>query len=299
MHVAEETGGCIVSAGTTVCWAPSPHGLSDFGGRLRLLFSATSAFSANSVLNDKLRAAPDNSNETPAGIKDNFASSPPHGRAMAPADPAFPVRVKMLHEQDILAWSAQQANLPRRSGRDGTGRDGAGVSGRSRCIGWIGRILSKRSKLAKTPPGGESGHLVWSDSSIYLTALIALSVAVGLFHVPGQRRFVRAVCKTIIKHTGVSRRQHVQSAARGASVRTAPGWGGRAGWDHEAATGYKDAIRIYFASASLLFHPRHRIRQSLLRPSRHLSMQGRSDRCRASPRHAAPCVHHVSAGADR
>ena len=32
-------------------------------------------------------------------------------------------------------------------------------------------------------------------------AVIALSVAVGLFHLPGQRRFVGAVCMTVIKRT--------------------------------------------------------------------------------------------------
>ena len=98
MHVAEKTGRCIVSAGTTVHWVVSPHGFSDFGGRPRLLFSATSAFSANSALNDELRAAPDNNDEMPAGIEDNFASSPSLGMAgpWHPADSAFPVRVKML-----------------------------------------------------------------------------------------------------------------------------------------------------------------------------------------------------------
>ena len=92
MHVAEETGGCNVSASITVYWVTSPHSFSNVGGRLRLLFSATSA------LNDELRAAPDNSDELPAGIKDNFASSPPHGRAGAwhSAYSPVPVRVKML-----------------------------------------------------------------------------------------------------------------------------------------------------------------------------------------------------------
>ena len=80
MRAAEKVGGCIVSAGTKVCWAPSPHGFSDFSGRLRLLFSA---FAANSALNDELRAAPDDSDEMPAGIKDNSASAPSHGRGWA------------------------------------------------------------------------------------------------------------------------------------------------------------------------------------------------------------------------
>ena len=75
MRVAEEAGGCIVLAGTTVYWMTRPHGFSDFGGRPGVLFSATSA------LNDELRAAPDNSDELAAGIEDNFASLPPHGRA--------------------------------------------------------------------------------------------------------------------------------------------------------------------------------------------------------------------------
>ena len=67
----------------------------DSSHRENALFSA---FSTTSALNDKPRAASDNSDEMPAGIEDNFASSPSLGMAgpWHPADSAFPVRVKML-----------------------------------------------------------------------------------------------------------------------------------------------------------------------------------------------------------
>ncbi len=138
MHVSEEAGGCIVSADTPVCWALSPRGFSDFGGRLRLLFFA---FSANSTLNDELRAAPDNSDEMPAGIKDNFASSPPHGRAgpWHPADSASPVRVKMLYGE-TAGWLCRLDSTGYRRRLDDSGRHGRSIISRPRCRSIISRF---------------------------------------------------------------------------------------------------------------------------------------------------------------
>ena len=63
---------------------------------------------------------------------------------------------------------------------------------------------------------------------------------------------------------------------------------------HQADAEFR-GVRAEFRGGKM-FSPRHRIRRKLPRPSHHGSMQGRSDRCWASPRRAAPGVHHVSAG---
>ena len=89
------------------------------------------------VLNDKLRAVPDNSGEMPAGIKDNFASSPTHGRAgpWHPAASGFPVRVKML-----LHGILQRTNTPLQ--KEGT------VRMQHREVGFTAR---KHAPSAQTP----------------------------------------------------------------------------------------------------------------------------------------------------
>ena len=90
-------------------------------------------------------------------------------------------------------------------------------------------------------------------------AHIVLSVAVGVFHLPGQRRIVRAVCKTGIKRTrsfaefvrsfaefvrsfaesqcSVRGTRRIGSHAAAVGGQGGCRGGGRAGWDHEAATG--------------------------------------------------------------
>ena len=80
---------------------------------------------------------------------------------------------------------------------------------------------------------------------------MALSVAVGLFHLPGQRRFVRAVCKTVIKRTR-SFAEFVRSFAESkCSVRGTRRIGShrarQAGTMKLPPTGYKDDIWIYSA----------------------------------------------------